>query len=356
MVLLISLGKILLIRRASSIVRSVSNRRIPVLASHVAIEYLKKSPRELRGVGPKYVKLLESLGIHSIASLLLHLPRDVLVRRMTTVSNAQPGIVQTFVLYVDKMNTFKSSRGLTHLTVCHDAEGSTIKILHFYATHQLLLLKRHLVTKAPILVSGRVDPDTRSSEGLALPHPDIVEEVNELNEKSVLTAEPIYSLTESLTSARLNAFINSALDGLTEIFEDWIPESVLSERSWPSLLSALHAIHNPKGPECIRPNSAAVQRLAHDELVSLFIDVLTCTQDKDFSVVWNDSLTTKFIENLPFKLTASQLTAIQEIKSDLRATARMERLLQGDVGSGKTVVAFISLLAAIEGGKKGGKM
>ena len=337
------------VRRASAhLPRSKDTR-------HPAVEYLKKSTTELRGIGPKSAQQLESLGIHNIASLLLHIPRDVLVRRSAMVANAEVGSVQTFVLHVVKVDEIPSARGKIFLTYCRDAEGTPIKILHFAFVPFISVLKKYFFLKRPVLVSGKVSLDTRYG-GLMISHPDIVVEATDGSYAIVPAVEPVYSLVDGMSSSRFNSIVNAALDGLQEYFRDWLPASVLSERSWPTIVTALRTVHNPKSPECIQPTSAAMQRLAHDELVSFFIDEVARDSGKDFSVVWDDSLTTKFIGRLPFELTASQISAIQDIKSDLRAPVRMERLLQGDVGSGKTVVAFVALLTAIEGRRQGGEV
>lgn len=359
MLLLLTCWKTCLSRKAQSSLVRTASAHLPQskVNSYPAVEYLKKSPKELKGVGPISAQQLASLGIHSIASLLLHFPRDVLVRKGTLVANAEAGAVQTFVLHVVKVDDIRAGSGkVFYRTSCRDAEGSPMMIWHFgFVPHVLSILKKFCFLKRPVLVSGKVSYNARYG-GLMISHPDIVVEATDGSYADATEAEPVYTLAEGMSSSRLRSIVNAALDGLEECFSEWLPTSMLSERSWPNLAAALRAVHNPRSPECIRPTSASMQRLAFDELVSFLVEEVTRESNKDFSVAWDGSLTSKFIAHLPFKLTASQLSAIEEVKTDLKAPARMERLLQGDVGSGKTVVAFAALLAAVEGGRQGGEM
>lgn len=359
MLLLVSCWKSGLPRKAQSSLVRTAAVHLPLnkVKSHPVVEYLRRSPKELKGVGPISAQQLVSLGIHDIASLLLHFPRDVLVRKGALVSNAEVGSVQTFVLHVVKTDEIRVGGGkVFYRTSCRDAEGSLLMIWHFgFVPHVISILKKFCFLKRPVLVSGKVSLNAKYG-GVMISHPDIVVEATDGSYASACDAEPVYTLAEGMSSSRMKSIMNAALDGLEECFEDWLPTSVLSERAWPTLAAALRAIHNPKSPDCIRPTSPSMQRLAFDELVSLFIDEVARDADKDFTVAWDDSLTSQFIDRLPFELTASQVSAIGEIKADLKASSRMERLLQGDVGSGKTVVAFLALLAAIEGRRQGGEL
>jgi ATP-dependent DNA helicase RecG len=172
---------------------------------------------------------------------------------------------------------------------------------------------------------------------------------------SIPTVEPIYPMTAGLTPKVLGKAIREAVSRAPELPE-WIDPHYLRRQAWPAWHVALQALHHPKDEADLLPTTSARQRLAFDELLAnqLALALVRAHQRRmaGRSIKGNGKLVAKVIAALPFKLTSSQVSAIAEIKADMDSDSRMLRLLQGDVGSGKTIVALIDMLTAVEQGSQ----
>jgi ATP-dependent DNA helicase RecG len=327
-----------------------------MISNQAIMNIFRKSTLGLKGVGAKYAALLQKLDINTVGDLLFYFPKDVIVRQEAAlISQIQSGSVVTLKLKVIKVVDSIFSKGKMFTIICSDENGDNIKLLYFSATYLISLYKSHAISKTPILVSGKVTLNPKTNE-LVICYPDKVASSDDsILSTDFFSPEPVYGLTEGLSSARIRTYANEAIKLCQNVeLVDWIPRNVLLHKGWPRFLEALTSIHNPVDKMSVSPQSPALTRLAYDELVALCIEATKQSRDKDFSIQPTSGLlTSAFIDSLPFALTSCQVRAFDEVLSDLRSRDRMERMLQGDVGSGKTVVAFLGLLSAVEGRKQG---
>tara|TARA_B100001093_G_scaffold488752_1_gene526252 strand:- start:143 stop:1831 length:1689 start_codon:yes stop_codon:yes gene_type:complete len=182
-------------------------------------------------------------------------------------------------------------------------------------------------------------------------HPDHV--VKEEDKALILTVEPVYPLTQGLTGKVLRRCIHHALN-LTPNLPEWLDPNLVKQKKWLSWIDSLRAVHAPKTHEELIPTSNNRARLAYDELLAnqLALAMIRRHQKKrkGRSIIGSGALKKIINANLSFVLTPNQLEVLEEINHDFQTENRMLRLLQGDVGSGKTIVAFYSILTAIEAG------
>ena len=165
--------------------------------------------------------------------------------------------------------------------------------------------------------------------------------------------EPIYPLTQGLAARTVQRTIGQALTRIPQL-QEWQDPTWLAKQGWDGFNTALKSIHKPAQENDIALNSTARQRLAFDELLAMQLALALVRRDvrhqKGRVITGDGTLRAKIIEALAFQLTQSQQRTLKEIEADLGSTNRMLRLLQGDVGSGKTIVAVLSMAIAIEAG------
>jgi ATP-dependent DNA helicase RecG len=210
----------------------------------------------------------------------------------------------------------------------------------------------YLLTALPVgetrVVSGRVN---RFEAELQMTHPDYIVPLTEL--QSLQKVEPVYPLTAGLTPKVLGKAIREALARAPELPE-WIDPAYLKREGWPPWRASLQTVHQPEGESDLALDTPARQRLAFDELLAnqLALALVRARQRRlaGRRIVGSGRLQAKAIAALPFALTPSQKRSVTEIQADMAAESRMLRLLQGDVGSGKTVVALLAMLTAAEAG------
>ena len=305
----------------------------------------------LDGVGPRIAVLLEHLsGLH-VVDLLWHLPSGLIDRRYAPkVGEAEAGRVATLTVRVDG-HMQPPSRRLPYKVRCSDDTG----FLHLVFFHgRPDYLTKALPEGELRVVSGTVE-DFRGE--MQITHPDHIGTVEEIDK--LRAVEPLYPLTAGLSQKVLARTIHGALEH-APVFTEWIEPSVVSRRGWPDWHTAIEAAHAPGGESDIAPDAPARQRLAYDELLASQLALLLLRRrlrrQKGRSVSGDGRLQTRVIDALPFSLTGSQEGALKEIATDMAGPDRMMRLLQGDVGSGKTVVALLAMLIAVETGAQAALM
>jgi ATP-dependent DNA helicase RecG len=212
-------------------------------------------------------------------------------------------------------------------------------------------LQKLLPTGQRRLVSGKVE----LFDGIAqMVHPDHVLRVEEAGE--IPAYEPVYPLAAGLTQRVVAKAVGGALTRLPGAPE-WIDASLKAREGWPDWPAALQAAHAPAGAAALAPTHPARARLAYDELFAhqlmLSIARASLRRAKGVATVGTGALQEKVLAGLPYRPTAAQVRAVAEIAGDMAAPTRMNRLLQGDVGAGKTLVAFQALLIAVEAGGQG---
>ena len=297
----------------------------------------------LKGVGPKIARDLERLAGPRLVDLLWHLPTGTIDRGYRPpLAQAQEGRVATLSVIVDSHDAPPRGSRRPYRVTCHDDSGE-IALIFFHARADYL--RRLLPEGARRLVSGTVE---RFRDQLQMAHPDHVVPPEQADE--IPLKEPIYPLTAGLSQRVLGRAVRAAVSQAPEMPE-WLDDSVLSARKWPAWRPALrrcHELEQDGDPQ------AARDRLAYDELLAsqlaLHLVRRAIRRPKGRSHLGDGRLRARVRAALPYALTGDQQTALAEIEGDLGADMRMMRLLQGDVGGGKTVVALLAMLAVVEQG------
>jgi ATP-dependent DNA helicase RecG len=299
----------------------------------------------LPGIGPRLAKLVEKLAGGAVASLCWHLPSGLIDRRLSPkIGDAPIGSVVTLTLTIDGHLKPPTPRQ-PYKVRCRDETGF-IHLVFFNARPDYLL--KTLPVGEVRAVSGRLD---RFGAELQMTHPDYIVPLAELS--ALRAVEPVYPLTAGLTPKVLGKAIRAALERAPELPE-WIDAAYLKNQGWPGWRSALLAAHRPETEADLAPDTAARRRLAFDELLAnqlaLAIVRMRYRRLPGRQIRGDGQLQAKALGALPFALTPSQQDAVREIGDDMASGGRMLRLLQGDVGSGKTIVALLAMLTAVESG------
>jgi ATP-dependent DNA helicase RecG len=292
----------------------------------------------LKGIGPQLARPLERLGLTRLRDLAYHLPERFVQRRAVgTLDEAEVG--EDIVVALTPREYRSSSGRGPFRVLAEDAAGDFVALTWF--GRNAGWAKKSLPLGAKRWVAGRLDQYGQTRQ---IVHPDhIGEEAAALG----ILCEPVYRLAEGLTQPRLQALVRQALAAAPELPE-WIEPGLLERRRWPSWRDALTLAHKGEHP-------AARDRLAYDELFAnqLALMLVRCSNRARAGTPLHGDGRLRAKLELPFALTGAQRRTMAEIEGDMAQGAPMLRLLQGDVGSGKTVVALEALLIAVEGGAQG---
>lgn len=291
----------------------------------------------LEGVGPKLKRPLAKLGLERVKGVAFHLPdRFVSRRAVATVDEASEGEQIVVALTVVEHRASRNQRG-PYRVLAQDAAGNVIALTYFGRAS--FTAKKQLPVGEKRWVAGRLE---RYGDMLQIVHPDHV--LEEGGASLGHLTEPVYRLSEGLTQPMVAKLVAQALDRAPELSE-WIDGAQLGRENWPSWRDALHLAHRADHP-------AARDRLAYDEMLANSLALLLVRADnrarRGTPLQGNGDLRAKLA--LPFPLTSAQIRSIAEIEGDLAQSSPMLRLLQGDVGAGKTVVALEAMLIAVEAG------
>jgi ATP-dependent DNA helicase RecG len=311
--------------------------------------------RVLTGVGPKIEKLIaKALGTATprVIDLAFHLPSGLTDRRYRPkLIAAEPGRIATVTVNILDHKLGVRGRKLPYRVLTTD-ETAAMEVVFFTAHEDHI--KKTLPPGSRRTLSGRID----SFAGrLQMAHPDYI--VAPEDAAQIPEVEAIYRTTEALHARTLGRAVGHALERLPALPE-WQDPAYLTRKGFASFSDALRAAHTPRSDADLAPESPMRMRLAYDELLANQLALALIrenTRRQPGRSLKGDGHLRKIAEAaLPFTLTASQSAAIAEITADMAAPARMVRLLQGDVGSGKTVVAMAALLNAVEAGCQGAFM
>lgn len=310
-----------------------------------ALYPLFKPIDSLKGVGPRLKPALERLAGPHVVDLLWHLPSGAVDRRhQCKVSEAGHGEMCTITVRVGQ-HIKPPTKSRPYRVVCHDDTGTLV--LTFFHAHADYLAKT-LPEGELRVVSGTVE---HYNNEIQITHPDHIVKIDEL--ESILRLEPSYPLTHGVTQKVLGKAIMGALKETTALPE-WHDPNLIAKHKWRPWYDSLMAAHHPENLGDLSPTTPARERLAYDELLANQLALALVRRGmrkaKGHPTKGDGHLRDMVIEVLSFALTGSQETALSEILEDMETDTRMLRLLQGDVGSGKTVVALLSMLAAIEAG------
>ncbi|MBM3601675.1 MAG: ATP-dependent DNA helicase RecG [Alphaproteobacteria bacterium] len=305
----------------------------------------------LPGIGPRLGKLVEKVAGPAVVDLLWHLPAALIDRRYAPkIAEATPGRIATLTVKIGKHEPAHNPRR-PYKVICTDETGA-LQLVFFNARADWVT--KLLPPDEVRVVSGRID----SFQGvLQMTHPDHVVTVEEA--ASLQAVEPVYPLTAGLTLKIVNKAMRAALARAPQLPE-WQDAAWLARNGWQGWLAALMAAHAPERDADLEPLAASRQRLAYDELLAnqLALALVRAHQRKlaGRAVSGDGTLRNRALAALPYRLTQSQQQALADILADMAEPQRMLRLLQGDVGSGKTVVAFLAMLNAVETGAQAALM
>ncbi|WGW02644.1 ATP-dependent DNA helicase RecG [Tropicibacter oceani] len=302
----------------------------------------------LEGIGPKTAQALEHLDILAPRDLLYTLPYAIIDRRLRdTVQGADlPGVVTVSVTVAQ--HRVPSKRGAPYRIEVDDAQ-TRFQLVFFHPRPDYL--QRILPTGQKRIVSGRVE----LFDGVPqMVHPEHVLTPDEAGDLPQF--EPVYPLTAGVTQKTMAKAMADALTRLPELAE-WIDGAQARQEGWPGWAEALRRAHAPSSMDDLTATAPARARLAYDELMAhqLTLALARADRRKTRGIVTKGTgrLQSKVLKSLPYKPTGAQLRAMGEIAEDMAKPDKMNRLLQGDVGAGKTLVAFMALLVAVEAGGQG---
>ena len=306
----------------------------------------------LPGVGPRLERLYASLFDREaprVVDLLFHLPSGVIDRRSRPkLRDALPDQVVTVAVTVDKHRPSPPHRSRAPYRIyTHDDTGD-LTLTYFNARRD------YLETLLPVGETRYVSGKVEFYDGmLQMVHPDRV--VDEAGFATLPLVEPTYPLTEGLALGNVRRAMDGALGRLPDLPE-WQDETWVAREQFPAFGHALRGLHRPAAPSDIAPENPAWTRLAYDELfagqLALALVRAHMRRQPGRGSASEGRLRARILKALPYALTYSQQKAVDDILTDLARPQRMLRLLQGDVGSGKTVVALTAAAAVIEAGRQ----
>ncbi len=299
----------------------------------------------LDGIGPKSAKAMGQIGILRPKDLLYLLPHSVVDRgRKKSIRDVIPPVTVTVEVTVG--GHFPPRGKGPYRVMVHDAMLE-FQLVFFHARGDYL--QKLLPTGQRRLVSGRVEVFDNIAQ---MVHPDHILRPEEAGE--LPSFEPVYPLTAGVTQKQISKAVQSALARRPDLPE-WIDPAQKTREGWPDWHVALAQLHAPLGD--ISPNHPARVRLSYDELfahqLSLSLARAGLRRGKGQISRGTGVLRARVLDSLPYRPTGAQTRAIADIDADMGAPQRMNRLLQGDVGAGKTLVAFMALLTAVEAGGQG---
>jgi ATP-dependent DNA helicase RecG len=297
----------------------------------------------LKGVGPKVAPLLEKLAGPLVRDVLFLAPSGVVRRTVSTVADAREGEVQTFVGWIERHVPGRRSGAPYRIRF---ADDTGIMILTYFKVFGDSLLTQH-PAGAKRAVSGKVE---RFGTDLQITHPDYLLAAERLSE--IPEHEAVYPATAGLASRQVRRFAAEALSRAPELPE-WIDGPLKARERFPGWREALGALHSPATPLDVSLDTPQRRRLAYDEL---FAHQLAMAQRKaarrrqPAARIPAGRSAARLQAALPYALTGAQIGALAEIRGDLACGERMSRLLQGDVGAGKTVVAMLAMADVADAG------
>lgn len=309
------------------------------------------SLKGLSGIGPKFLELFGRLfGTEEprFIDALFHLPHSAIDRRARPkLKDVQPDSIVTVEIHIDKHKPAPARGRAPHRVLAHD-DTNDIELVFFGMPRErvekmLPVGEKRFVSGKAVLYDGR----------LQMTHPDRV--VDEAGLAKLAAVEPVYPLTQGLSNALVRRACAAAAERLADLPE-WSNGDFLKARRFASFRESFNRVHKPEEPHDVELASKYRSRLAYDELLAhqLALALVRSDMKRDPGREHHAAgkLQAKIEAALPFSLTASQRRAVEEIKHDLSSQERMLRLLQGDVGSGKTLVALLAAAHVIESGKQ----
>lgn len=330
---------------------------------------IPKNPNEVdvmyvKGVGPKLAYKLNKLGIYTANDLMCYFPkRHVDYSSRTLIKNLKEGENTTVFGYIKSVSAFNTKNNLSVVKVTVADETGRLELSFFNAKSNRFTLERtkaQFPVNAGIMLSGAVKLNNYSKK-LTIDKPSYSIMTGEFLESGSLhlgRIVPIYPVCEDLSIKTLRNAIHNALELYKDYITNIVPEDIRERLGLLDKKIAVMQMHFPENMEMLE---RARFSLVFEELFLVQLKLVRLREENNTHSalalkIQKDGLVQKFINSLPFELTTGQKKAVNEILNDLNSERPMARLLQGDVGSGKTVVACIMLLAGVENGYQGALM
>ncbi|WP_138158805.1 ATP-dependent DNA helicase RecG [Peptoniphilus catoniae] len=290
----------------------------------------------LKGLGPKKEKSFNELGIYTLGDLLTFYPRTYLDKtNLKSISQAIPGEKESFLVVFKTLLEDRRIKRNLHLTSFAVTDGDSIARVSFFNNR---FIKSMIDLEEKYVLTGKVSVFNRQ---IQITSPDFIKYEDYLKQPQIY---PIYPLSKKVRNIDLTRAINQVLD--KNLFEENLPEYLIKKYGLMDKNKAIYNLHRPKDKKTY---ISARQRLVFEELFLFQLNLLMIkkkNQDQRAKVFTIDERIYKFIEGLKFELTEGQKNVVEEIFNDLKSSKRMNRLIQGDVGSGKTIVAIIAMYLA----------
>jgi ATP-dependent DNA helicase RecG len=309
------------------------------------------SVQRLKGVGPRYATLISKLAGEHVGDLLFLKPYRLIERENDAIiKDAQPG--QAVIVQVEVQAVFPAAGRGRPARVRVGNDSGFLDLVYFHAKGDFL--ERTFPVGQELVISGVMD-DFQGKKQIT--HPDYV--LPPARRFEIPVVEAVYPLSTGLPGKVLHKAVQLALTQ-TPNLPEWIDEAYLKKNKWQSWSSSIKKLHAPEAQRDCDPHAPARQRLAYDELLaSQLAWALTREKQRTLkgrALKGTGKLRKAVLKNLPFTPTASQSEAFKDIEKDMESSNRMLRLLQGDVGSGKTLVALMAMLQAVEAGSQAALM
>ena len=300
---------------------------------------------KVKGIGPKIKKLFNERKIDTNIDLIFNFPYGLIDRtHCPKLNNLEIGKISTIFVKVKKHN-FPRIRRLPNTVQCFDETGE-INIVFFNSRENYI--KEILPINSEVIISGKVNFYKNKYQ---ITNPDYVTSIN--NEENVTKIMPTYASLKGISNKTINKIYENIIKEIPDVPE-WHRDYIIKNNNWLSFKNSLVQLHNPKKIEDLDKNSLAYERVSFDEIFSNLL-IFAQIKKKNANVykkpkIFSSDLKLKLIKNLSFTLTKDQETIIKEIDDSLKSDKKMIRLLQGDVGSGKTIISIITGLNVIAAG------
>ena len=305
-------------------------------------DFIFEEVTKLKGVGQQLSKYLKKKKIEKVKDIILNLPYSETDRsQIFKINELEVGKIQSIKVLVKKLN-FPRIRNLPNKIICEDETGK-IDIVYFNSREGYL--KKLFPISSWVIISGKVNYFNKKYQ---ITNPDYVTTLE--NQDFVIKNIPKYNLTKGINEKKYRQISEQVIDKIPEI-EDWLDEDFIIKNNLCEWRSCIQRLHNSKDVK--NNKSKSYRRLVFDELCANFLTLSENRKRIKKSKIpkkFNNKSANLVLKNLPFKLTSAQNKVLSEINNDLLSSNRMFRILQGDVGSGKTIVSLLSLINTIESG------
>ena len=302
--------------------------------------FIFQDVNELKGVGTKLSRYLKNKKIEKIKDIILHLPYSETDRsKISELNQLEIGKIQTIKVIVKKLN-FPRIRNLPNRIMCEDDTGK-IDIIYFNSREGYL--RKIFPLNETVIISGKVSFFRNKYQ---ITNPDYVTSID--NQEYVTKNIPKYNLTKGINEKKYRQISEQVTQNLP-VIEDWLSEKFIKQNNLLNWNDAIKKLHN--SDESKNNKSKSFRRIVFDEICANF---LTLSENRKRikkekkNKIFNEIFAKRIIKQLPFQLTKSQKKVLDEINIDLKSNERMFRIIQGDVGSGKTIVSLISMANVIE--------